>query len=175
MEVAKTIYSGVTAHRIAIGSGMLVMASCAATALVYRMRYPQPQARERAYHHQPPALTIFLSLLPALSTGAFLYRWHHGLCALSLADVGLRVALWTGALPSGPEGQRSCYHIVASAGSGLQYFVVIGQLSLFAGSLAMGSRWWKGTVVSVACIGQVANLLVSACVLLPVSWKEATR
>jgi hypothetical protein len=153
MEIANTIYSGLTAYRVAVTTGVLGVAAFPTTALLLRLHAPGSErcarARRRGWARAPSFLLI------QLSAGAFAYRWDPGLSLVSLSLFGLCCCVVLGPTKNSAGEQLPRVRIAVVA-FWLEYLVVIVHLTAAARGLGGSSRFSQIAAMAVAGVGQVA-------------------
>jgi hypothetical protein len=148
MEIANTIYSGLTSYRLAVTTGVLGVAVFPTTALVLWLTATESKVGARR------ALGAFFFLVQ-LSAGAFAYRWHPACTLLPLSLFGLYCVAWFGPKEDS-AGKKLPHAIVVSRALALEYFAVMVHLTAAARGLGGSNRLLRIAAMAVAGVGQLA-------------------
>jgi hypothetical protein len=169
MQIAKTIYSGMTAHRLAMGTGVLAVTTLPLTSLFLRLSFPEPGAYAVSASAHWSEVTY--GVLTQLSAAAFAYRWHPACTLLPLGVFGLFCVASFG--PKKDSAGKQLPHVTAAdVAFVLEYLAVVGHLTAAARGLGGSNRFFKIAAMAVAGVGQAA-LTVIGVVIYPEELPES--
>jgi hypothetical protein len=157
MEIARTIYSGITANRLAVTTGVLGVAAFPTMALLLRLPAPEPKACKQGIARA--CVRGLFHCFVQLSAGAFAYRWHPACTLLPLSLFGLHCIAFFGPQKNS-AGKKLPHLILGTYTLMLEYFAVIGHLTAAARGLGGSNRFFKIAAMAVAGVGQAALTII---------------